>query len=492
MPPREQGASRPIALIVTGADPKPSSEFATELASVANAVVVVADIRWERTGQTPIDDADRILQWVRSNHERLGTDPARVAIVGEGAGAQITTALVERVRARGTREFTLHVTAGSESAGHALVVADDATGALAVSGDQESKALARQIRSSLDALDHERIASGAAAPPPPALDIDCRVEPATRKFLDHLARWDATSIATIRRAYGALPRPTVPPADQITRVDITITSADASWEIPLRIHRPTQAAGPLPAVVYLHGGGYIMGTINENDDRLDQLALELDCVVVSVDYRLAPEHPYPAALDDAAAAWRAIRARAADFGIDARRIALAGSSAGAGLAAALCIRLRERGERQPCLQVLVYPMLDDHEHASVRALEGGAGHWGLWPLRAERLAWAAYLGDLASADTPPATAVPGRATRAQLVGLAPAFIGVGDVDALVDSNLLYAKKLIAAGVTTEVHVYPGVIHGGFVPRPVTEGTRRFLRDVYGALRRALHDRSAEC
>jgi acetyl esterase/lipase len=123
-------------------------------------------------------------------------------------------------------------------------------------------------------------------------------------------------------------------------------------------------------------------------------------------------------------------------------------------------------------------MLDDREMTpSIRAIED-PGHWGLWHLAANRMCWAAYLGSLGGGDVPP-TAAPARAE--DLSGLAPAFLGIGDVDAFLDENVDYAARLSNAGVPTELHIYPGVIHGGFGARPSTPRTAQFLRDVYGAL-----------
>jgi triacylglycerol lipase len=156
-----------------------------------------------------------------------------------------------------------------------------------------------------------------------------------------------------------------------------------------------------------------------------------------------------------------------------------GASAGAGLAAALCLRLRELGVPQPTLQLLIYPMLDDREVTpSMRALERGPGHWGLWHIEAQRRSWEAYLGGLPSIEVPP-TAAPARAE--DLSGLAPAFVGVGDVDAYLDEDVRYAANLARCGVPTELHVYPGVIHGGFVARPDTPRTEQFRRDAHAAI-----------
>lgn len=341
----------------------------------------------------------------------------------------------------------------------------------------EVKSLGADIRIRLDADE-----GNAASPLPPAIDVVSRLEPGTREALDHLARWDTTSVDTIRATYAEIPRSAAAPLDGVSRSDAVIARGDGA-RVPVRWYRPSGASGQVPTIVYIHGGAYIMGTLDENDERLDHFVVETGCAVVSVEYRLAPEHPFPAGLDDIETVWRSLTEAPEEHGVDPARLMVAGGSAGAGLATALCIRLKELGIPQPVFQLLVYPMLDDRELSSVRALEGGAGHWGLWRLRAEQLSWAAYLGDI-DRGRPPATAVPGRAQTESLAGLAPAFIGVGDVDALVDSNIEYAGALIRAGVPTELHVYPGVIHGGFLPRPGTPATRRFLKDAYDALRRA--------
>ena len=315
-----------------------------------------------------------------------------------------------------------------------------------------------------------------------AIDVNARVEPGTVAMMDRLARWDTTSIDTIRSTYLDVRPAPVAPDPGVVRSDEVVPGVDGRPDVAVRWYRPAGVEGPVPGLVYFHGGAYIMGSLDENDDRLDRMVLELDCAVVSVDWRLAPEHPYPAGLDDGETVWRALVADPAAFGLDGSRLVIGGASAGAGLATALCLRLREVGLPQPVLQLLVYPMLDDRETtASIRAIED-PGHWGLWQLRAERLCWQAYLGPLYGRDDVPPTAAPARAT--DLSGVAPAFVGIGDVDAYVESNLEYAALLLRSGVPTELHVYPGVIHGGFVARPRTPRTEQFLRDVYQALRLA--------
>jgi triacylglycerol lipase len=311
-----------------------------------------------------------------------------------------------------------------------------------------------------------------------AIDVTKRVEPGTLARFDRLARWDLTSIDTIRSTYAAVGAAPVPPDPRVVRSDEVISGNGGRPDVRVRWYRPASAPSPLPGLVWLHGGAYIMGNLDENDDRLDRMVIELGCAVVSVDWRLAPEHPYPEGLDDADTVWSRVCAEPAVFGLDPARLVLGGASAGAGLAAALCLRLRETDGQQPLLQLLIYPMLDDRELTpTIRAIDD-PGHWGLWHLRANRMCWEAYLGPLVGGDIPP-TAAPARAV--DLSGLAPAFLAIGDVDAYLGENLDYAARLSHAGVPTELHVYPGVIHGGFGARPATPRTAQFLRDVYGAL-----------
>ncbi|HWI43143.1 MAG TPA: alpha/beta hydrolase [Nocardioides sp.] len=309
-------------------------------------------------------------------------------------------------------------------------------------------------------------------------DVRERIEPGTLAVLDQLTKWDLTSVQTIRSSYG-VGRPS-PVREGVEREDAEVGGVRVRW------YRPAGAAsrGPLPCLLWLHGGAYIMGNLDENDDRLDRMVLATGLAICSVDWRLAPEHPWPAGLEDAEAVYGALLADPTSYSVDGGRLVVGGASAGAGLAAALCLRVREKGGRQPALQLLIYPMLDDREVTdSIRAAED-PGHWGLWHLRANRLCWEAYLSGLSGLagdhDVPP-TAAPARAT--DLAGLAPAFVGVGDIDAFVDEDVDYAMRLSRAGVPTELHVYPGVIHGGFGAEPRTPRTAQLLEDVYAALER---------
>lgn len=325
-------------------------------------------------------------------------------------------------------------------------------------------------------------ASAAGTDVPPRAEVLRRIEPGTVAVLDRLTQWDLTSVATIRESYGSASGAPVRPG--VERTDQSIPGLPGRPDVRVRWYRPRtvpqkHGSGPLPCLLWLHGGAYIMGNLDENDDRLDRMVLEVGCAVVSVDWRLAPEHPYPAGLEDAEAVWRRITGEPESFGVDPSRLAVGGASAGAGLAAGFCLRLRDEGLAQPCFQLLIYPMLDDRELTPSIKAAADPGHWGLWHLRANRLCWEAYLGELSGRDDVPPAAAPARAE--DLSGLAPAFVGIGDMDAFLDENIDYAQRLSRAGVPTELHVYPGVIHGGFGAPPATPRTAQFLRDIYAAL-----------
>jgi acetyl esterase/lipase len=223
--------------------------------------------------------------------------------------------------------------------------------------------------------------------------------------------------------------------------------------VRVRVYRPH--AGPSgAALLWLHGGGLIMGAPRMDERRCGTWARELGIVVASVAYRLAPEHPFPAALDDARAAWRWLQGAAATLGVDPARVAVGGASAGGGLAACLAQRLRDEGAAQPAAQLLVYPMLDDRT-AARRELDG-AGHL-VWHNRSNRAGWTAYLGREPGAPKLPAYAAAAR--RGDLRGLPPAWIGVGDLDLFLDENRGYAERLEAAGVGVTLHEVAGAPHG---------------------------------
>ncbi|MGB0435957.1 MAG: alpha/beta hydrolase [Mycobacterium sp.] len=223
--------------------------------------------------------------------------------------------------------------------------------------------------------------------------------------------------------------------------------------VEVRLHRPTGPAAPGPALLWLHGGGYVVGDAAQDDELCRRFASELGATIASVNYRLAPEHPYPAPVEDCYAALAWLKGLPA---VDPARVAIGGASAGGGLAAALALITRDRGEIALAAQLLVYPMLDDR--TVLRTDIDDAGH-RLWNQSSNEFGWRAYLG---AAD--PNVAVPAR--RDDLVGLPPAWIGVGTLDLFHDEDLAYAERLRAAGVPCEVMVVAGAFHGfdGIIPK----------------------------
>lgn len=238
-----------------------------------------------------------------------------------------------------------------------------------------------------------------------------------------------------------------------------------------------------PGVLHLHGGGYVAGTADTAVPGAQAQAQALDCAVVSVDYRLAPETRFPGALEDGYAALTWMHAHADALGVDPARIAVQGESAGGGHAAALALAARDRGEVAVAFQALAYPMLDDRTGGPGRMRQPPA-HVGtfVWTRAMNRLGWAALLGGRGGGRTAPAGAVPARA--ADLAGLPPAWIGVGALDLFVDEDVAYAGRLRAAGVPAELYVPAGAYHAFDLLAPGASVSRQFTRARYGALARA--------
>lgn len=252
-------------------------------------------------------------------------------------------------------------------------------------------------------------------------------------------------------------------------------------DVEVVLLRPTGAGGPVPCLLHLHGGGLVTGSAWDDVVPLLDLARALGCAVASVGYRLAPEHPYPAALEDAYAALTWVVGEAEALGIRADRVVAEGISAGGGLAAALALACRDRGGPRLAGQVLLCPMLDDRDDtASGRQM---AGH-GAWDRTANVTAWRAYLGGSAGAADVPAHAAPARAT--DLSGLPPAFVDVGSAETFRDEAVAYATRLWLSGGDAELHVWPGGFHGfdlvapeAAISRDARSAREHWLRRLFG-------------
>lgn len=262
----------------------------------------------------------------------------------------------------------------------------------------------------------------------------------------------------------------------------TIPGPDGRGEIPVRIYYPTDAPG-IPLMVYLHGGGFVVCNLDSHDACCRRLANGAGVIVVSVGYRLAPEHPFPAALDDAFAATRWVAAHGGELGGDPQRLVVAGDSAGGNLATVVCMLARDRGGPAIASQLLIYPVVDQRRKPSAAQQRSAAG-----VLTLEHMRWftAQYLGlggDPADVRVSP--------ILADLGGLPPAHIVTGELDPHRDDNDEYGRRLRAAGVAATVEVYPGMFHGFFNLADDIPAAEQANADACLAVRDIL-DRQKEC
>lgn len=315
------------------------------------------------------------------------------------------------------------------------------------------------------------------------MDFIHKVDPALRAGLEAFPPdlLDLTDIPGTRQKlsdlFGALPAPVI---EGVTSEDYHVPGPPGDPEVKVRVYRPEET-GTRPALLWIHGGGYVLGDIEGDDAKARTLAKNVNCVVVSVEYRLAPEHPHPAPVEDCYAALKWLATNASNLGVNGERIAIGGASAGGGLTAGLALLARDRGEVNVCFQLPIYPMIDNtNTTASSRAITEPR----VWNRQSNLLAWEAYVGDgWHTEDVSPYAA----ATRAvDLAGLPPAYIPVGELDLFLDENIAYAQRLLQAGVPAELHVYRGCYHGSDIFVPDADASRRFTTGCEQALIRALH------
>jgi acetyl esterase/lipase len=292
----------------------------------------------------------------------------------------------------------------------------------------------------------------------PAIDPATLVHPELRESLKMMAAMGkmppmtAETLPNIRAMAKNFVRPALPTPPIENK---TIPGAPGQPEVPVLLIAPAKDGKVRPGVVFIHGGGYILGTAMGEAAQAQSLAADLDCVVVSVDYRMAPDTHFPGPLEDVYAALRWMHQNAATLGVDPKRIAVVGGSAGGGYAAMLAIAARDRGEFPLCYQVLIYPMLDDHT-GSTHMPPPFIGTFG-WSADSNKLGWTSLLGVPAGSASVPKGAVPAR--EKNLAGLPPAFVGVGTLDLFAEEDMTYAQRLVLAGVPTKMMVVPGAFHG---------------------------------
>jgi acetyl esterase/lipase len=279
----------------------------------------------------------------------------------------------------------------------------------------------------------------------------------------------------VLRVVRSLPAP-VPPTPPRVEVGSRTITTDGGAQLRLVTYERADRSKPTAALLWIHGGGMVLGVPEQGHPICGGWADELDLLVVSVDYRLAPEHPFPDGLDDCYAALQWLHDEADDLGIDPDRIAVGGDSAGGGLAAALSQMARDRGGPAIRFQLLEYPMLDDR--SVLRADHGGRGAF-VWTPASNRFAWTAYLGHSPRQSDAPRYAAPARTK--DLAGLPPAWVGVGDLDLFHDEDVDYAERLQAAGVPCELYVEPGMYHGADAVRAQAVTATRFRAQMTAAL-----------
>jgi acetyl esterase len=306
-----------------------------------------------------------------------------------------------------------------------------------------------------------------------------RFDPELAPWVPLMPTFDISDPVAARTELAELVRQ-IPPytsAEPLAVEDRMLPRPEGGPDVPVRIYRPTRLPTPLPGLLFLHGGGFVVGSVDGEDARAREIAAEADVVVVSVEYRLAPEHPFPAGLDDCYLALCWLATHAAELGVISSRIGVGGGSAGAGLAAAVALLARDRGGPALRMQYLNIPELDDRLDTPSMQLYTDTP---IWNRPNAELSWRFYLAG--EAATP--YAAPGRAT--DLGGLPAAYVDVCEFDPLRDEGLAYAQRLCQAGVPVELHLYPGTFHGSSL---VTEAavSRRMAADGVAAIRRLLHD-----
>jgi acetyl esterase/lipase len=324
--------------------------------------------------------------------------------------------------------------------------------------------------------------TGPVGPPPP---FDPEIAAALAVFGDQMPPSLTTDmIALLRQPNPALPAPT----DDDLRRDGAFTveerlvpGPEGAPEVSLLIIRPTGASGPLPGVVHLHGGGMIIGDNRTGVLEMLDWAQELPMVVVSVEYRLAPETPHPGPVEDCYAGLVWTVEHADELGIDPERVIVAGASAGGGLSAGVALMARDRGGPVLAGQVLIYPMLDDRNDTPSAVQMAGLG---VWDRTSNDTGWTALLGEARGGPDVSPYAAPARA--ADLSGLPPTFIDVATAETFRDEDVAYAGRIWQAGGQAELHVWPGGCHGFDVFAPqagISQEARaarvRWLRRLFG-------------
>ena len=316
-------------------------------------------------------------------------------------------------------------------------------------------------------------------------DFVDRLDPELAAVIDTVPAMDLSGdLPNLRAALQRANEPLLKAMPDVPEVESFDTSAG---DVRVRVYSRRDRVAPTAALLWIHGGGMVFGSIEGDDYLCRTWTRRVGCVIVSVEYRLAPEHQYPAHVDDSYAALEWLTTQTDELGIDPARIVLGGASAGGGIAAGTALLARDRG-LAPALaaQLLVFPMIDDRD-ATPSTHEITESR--VWNRESNRHGWRAYLGDRVGGEDVPIYAAPARSTVDDLRGLPPTYIDVGELDPFRDEDIAYATRLLQAGVPCELHVTPGVWHGSEGSVVGAESSRRIRGYRNEWMRRHLGDGS---
>ncbi|MBH5319657.1 alpha/beta hydrolase [Paenibacillus sp. GSMTC-2017] len=311
------------------------------------------------------------------------------------------------------------------------------------------------------------------------MNFESRVSPQLRSIIEQFPGFQLEDNLEMGRSMLSSP-----PIEQSEHVSTTSRMIQgAGGEMLIKLYEPAlRTSDKLPAMLWIHGGGYVMGHPNMDDALCERFVQEAKCVVVSVDYRLAPEHPYPAAINDCYAALTWMANEADSLGIDVNRLAIAGASGGGGLTAALALMARDKGGPALIFQMPLYPMIDNrNDTASSHEITAVNATWN----RANNVhAWGMYLGEHYGDNEVSPYAVPAKAES--LAGLPPTYTCIGQLDLFRDETIDYVTRLAQAGVDVEFHLYPGGFHSFEMIVPLAEVSKRASKSYVEAMARALN------
>lgn len=301
-----------------------------------------------------------------------------------------------------------------------------------------------------------------------------------RYYLENSGYMEPLGAATLPEWRTMMTRAASKPLDGIAFERKVIPGLSGQPEVAIYIING-KAGQSRPGILHTHGGGFVLGKVTDFILNLQEIAQQLDCGIVSVDYLLAPETTFAGSIEDNYAGLKWLHDHGSEIGVDPKRLGLLGESAGGGHAALLALTARDRGEIPVAFQSLIYPMLDDRT-GTTRKPSPPIGEF-VWASESNAFGWEAFLGRKPGGRDVPERAVPSRARS--LAGLPPTFIGVGSIDLFVDEDIDYARRLIDAGVPTELHVVPGAFHGFDSAAPQSSIAKAFTQAKIEALRRGL-------